>query len=99
MLLGAEQDQWLERLSEAVKPLAAAVKELGMRGSAAVVFYRNSSELADYAALQFKSAYEAKQAAILGCADSLSCPMDQTVSNAIVLARDDASGKPLTHLV
>jgi Tfp pilus assembly PilM family ATPase len=97
--LDADGEQWRERLTEAVKPVQNALKDMRAEGAAAMVFYRSPTELADYATLQFKSASEAKQAAILGCADSLSCPLDQAVSEAYVLSRDVTAGRAQTHLV
>jgi Tfp pilus assembly PilM family ATPase len=97
--LDDEAENWREHLTEAVKPVQAALKELRAEGAAAVVFYRSPTELADYATLQFRSTSEAKQAAILGCADSLSCPIDEIVAETVVLSRDSAAGRPQTHLL
>lgn len=97
--LDDEAEDWREHLSEAVKPVQAALKELRAHGASAIVFYRSPTELADYATLQFRSISEAKQAAILGCADSLSCPIDEIVAETVVLSRDSAAGRPQTHLL
>jgi Tfp pilus assembly PilM family ATPase len=97
--LDSEPEQWSERLNDAIKPVQQAVRELKAEGASAVVFYRGATELADYATLQFRSTREAKQAAVLGCADSLSCPIDEVVAETIVLGRDTAEGRQQTHLV
>ncbi|MCI0363376.1 MAG: hypothetical protein L0Y44_07770 [Phycisphaerales bacterium] len=89
----ADTGAWSETVKGAARQVRAAVAELKGNGLPAFVFYRSPTECSEYAGLNFRSADEAQQAAILACADSLSYPLDVACCQALVLGRD-ASGSP-----
>ena len=90
---------WGEEIRGMAKSIRGAAAEMCATGAPAIVLYHGPSDLAEYASQQFKDAEDAKQAAILACSESLGCPMDQAVCEAVVVGRDSSSAQPHTHVV
>jgi Tfp pilus assembly PilM family ATPase len=97
--LNAEAAAWSRTMKEIAPQVRAAVEELGASESPALVLYRNPTAFADYASLAMKSGTQAREAAMLGCAESLSYPLDAATTAALVLGRDSAGAHPQTHVV
>lgn len=96
---GADAAQWSKSLRGAARALEAAAATLGVSRAAVHVLYRSPSECVEYSNLSLDSTAEAQEAAILGCADALSCPLDSAVAAAAIIGRDSIGLKKQTHLV
>ena len=90
---------WSKALKEISAHVQTAVEELDAGGLSALVLYRNPTAFADYASLGMKSGTQAREAAMLSCAESLSYPLEDASTSAIVLGRDIGGTSPQTHLV
>lgn len=97
--LNVEAGAWCKAIKEAGPQIQAAVEALGVSGAAALVLYRNPTAFADYASLAMKSGTQSREAAILGCAESLSYPLETATTAALVLGRDAGGSNPQTHVV
>lgn len=99
--LSIEQDpvKWGRQVRDAAKAVSAAVKEMGAVGLGARVMYRGPSACAEFASPLAKTASEAANAAVLSCADSLSCPMDLASCRALLVAFEKQGSEPKGHAV
>ncbi len=97
--VGHDAATWCDAVREAASDIRAAVEALGAGGAHAFVLYCSPTDVADYADVPLRSTSEACEAAVLGCAEMLTCPLDMAVCEAMVLGRDRNSASPQTHLV
>lgn len=95
--LTIEQDaeKWGRQVRDAAKAVRAAAQEMGAIGLHARVYYRGPGACAEFASPRARNASEALSAAVLACADSLSCPIDAAASRGCVISFDknDAESK------
>lgn len=99
VMFDPDPERWGKIVKDSANAVRSAVKELGAEGAQAIVLYRSPTECAEYVSLRVRSNSEAQQAAILSCADSLSCPLDLAVCQASIIGRDASSTQPQTHVV
>ncbi len=97
--IDAEAGKWIKSIQGAAKAVQTAAAEMDAVGASAVVLYHSPTECAEYASLSSRSVAEAQQAAILSCADALSCPIDLAVCEAMVMGRDRTGSAPHIHMV
>lgn len=96
-----EQDvnKWCRQVRDAAKAVRTAAQEMRAMGLSARVLYRGPGACAEYASPRAKTASEAASAAILSCADSLTCPIDVAASRAMVVSLDRRDAESKTQVV
>ena len=99
LTLEPDAAKWSKSIMGAAKAVQTAAAEMDAAGAAAVVLYRSPTECAEYASLSSRSAAAAQQAAILSCADALSCPIDLAVCEALMVGKDSTAATPHIHMV
>jgi Tfp pilus assembly PilM family ATPase/Tfp pilus assembly protein PilN len=93
---------WTKAVRGAAGALREAIQSMGLTGRGAIVLYRSPAESSDYVSVKIAAASQAREAAILGCGDKLGFPVDQAVTEAVVIGRDatgPSGGERQTHLV
>ena len=95
--LGTDSAAWAKTVIDAVGSIRAIIEELDAAEAPTTVLYRNPTAYSDYASLPIRSASEARQAAILGCADALACSLDLATTAAVVIGRDATASQ--SHVV
>lgn len=95
---GTDPISWRKTVDDAGRKLGAVVDELKVSDLPCFVLYRNPTAYTDATSLAVSSSSHARQAAVLGCAESLSCPLDDAATTTYVIGRDRSGDPPHTHV-
>lgn len=96
---GTDAAAWRESINDVGRKLAVVIDELKAGGLPAIVLYRNPTACSESSSLAISSAAQAGQAATLGCAESLSCTLDDSATATHVIGRDQTGEPRHTHVV
>jgi Tfp pilus assembly protein PilN len=97
--LPSEPNAWAKAVRRSGQNLRAAVQELGLTGSTAVLLYRSPTQAVDLASFPLRSTGQACAAAALTCTEALPYPVTSAICQTVAVGRDQSGSERKTHVV
>ena len=97
--LGTDPVAWISDLRHIGELLKEVVQENDLGGIPTFVVYNSPTQIVDLAELNISSASQAREAAILSCAEAIPYSLDAAVTEAIVIGHDPTDDEPQTHVL
>jgi Tfp pilus assembly protein PilN len=94
----SEACEWAKTVRRSAATLKAAIEEMNLAGSPAIVLYRSPTQAVDLAGFAVRSPGQAVEAATLSCLDSLPYSAMSAVCDAAVVGRDAAGAARQSHV-
>lgn len=90
---------WISNVRQICDLLKDVVEENDLRGIPTYVVYDSPTQVVDLVGFNINSPSQAREAAILSCAESIPYSLDVAVTEAIVIGRDPSDDDPQTHVL
>ncbi|MCH8823985.1 MAG: PilN domain-containing protein [Planctomycetes bacterium] len=90
---------WIKDLRGIGELLKEVVQENNLEGTPTYVVYDSPTQVVDLVELNISSPSQAREAAIISCAEAIPYSLDAAVTEAIVIGRDPSDDDPQTHVL